>query len=125
MSKRSAWTSQFQPNPHSGASAEEAEAAQSVSEAAQTSPNSGCLRAGAAVGVKVIATEKADRARDDLGCARLLDRVAIGRQARISLDSGSLLITSEVRAVVEVRPGGFWLTTANTTYLLEVLDSSD
>jgi hypothetical protein len=125
MPKRSAWISHFEPNPHSEASAEEAEAAESISEAAQASPGSGCLPAGVAVGVKVIATEQADRARDDLGRARLLDGVAIGRQARISLDSDSLLVTSEVRAIVEVRPGGFWVTTANTTYLLEVLGSSE
>lgn len=125
MSKRSAWTSRFEPIPRSEASEEGAAAAESIAQTGQAGSGSGCLRAGAAVGVKVIATEKADRARDDLGRARLLDGVAIGRPARISLESDSLLVTSEVRAIVEVRPGGFWVTTANTTYLLEVLDSSD
>jgi hypothetical protein len=125
MSKRSAWTSHFQSNPHSEASAEEAEAAKSGADAAQSISDSGGLRAGAAVCVKVIATDKTDRGRDDLGSARLLNRIEIGQRARISLESGSLLVTSEVRALVQVKPGGYWVTTANTTYLVEVRDSSD
>ena len=125
MSKRSAWTSHFRPNPHPEASEEGAGAAESGADAAQSSADSDGLCAGAAVCVKVIATEKADRGRDDLGSARLLSRIQTGQRARISLETGSLLVTSEVRALVQVKPGGYWVTTANTTYLVEVRDASD
>jgi hypothetical protein len=125
MSKRSARTSYFQSNTHSEASAEEAEAAESGADAAESISDSGGLRAGATVCVKVIATDKADRGRDDLGSARVLREIEVGQRARISLESGSLLVTSEVRALVQVKPGGYWVTTANTTYLVEVRGSSD
>jgi hypothetical protein len=125
MSKRSAWTSHFRPNPHSEASAEGTGVAESGADGVSSNSDFEALCAGAAVCVKVIATEKTDRGRDDLGSARLLSRIQTGQRARSSLETGSLLVTSEVRALVQVKPGGYWVTTANTTYLVEVRDASD
>jgi hypothetical protein len=61
----------------------------------------------------------------DLGCALLLDDLAMGEPARFSFSSGSTVVTSPVCGLEKLGAGAVQLVTRNSTYRFELVPADD
>ena len=57
----------------------------------------------------------------DVGRGRLLDDLAVGRPARLAVDTGPALVTSPLRQIAQLSPRCIQLHTANSVYQLELI----